>query len=43
MTFALDPDGKVANVTMKAVSPIADFSWDYKDLNFTPVPVKETK
>ena len=43
VTFALDPDGKVANVTMKAVSPIADFSWDYKDLNFTPVPVKETK
>jgi CubicO group peptidase (beta-lactamase class C family) len=37
VTFALDEDGKVARVTMKAVSPIADFSWDYKDLNFTPV------
>jgi len=36
VTFALDPDGKVERVTMKAVSPIADFSWDYRDLNFTP-------
>jgi CubicO group peptidase (beta-lactamase class C family) len=37
VTFALDQDGKVARVTMKAASPIADFSWDYHDLNFTPV------
>ena len=36
VTFALDQDGKVARVTMKAASPIADFSWDYQDLNFTP-------
>jgi CubicO group peptidase (beta-lactamase class C family) len=37
VTFALDKDGKVANVTMKAASPVADFSWDYHDLLFTPV------
>lgn len=37
VTFALDEAGKVARITMKAASPIADFSWDYKDLNFTPV------
>ena len=36
VTFALDADGKVDRVTMKAVSPIADFSFDYQDLLFTP-------
>jgi len=36
VTFNLDPDGKITRVTMKAVSPIADFSWDYHDLLFTP-------
>ncbi|QDX26793.1 serine hydrolase [Sphingomonas suaedae] len=30
-------DGKVAGVTMKALSPIADFSYDYHHLNFAPV------
>ena len=35
--FALDQEGKVERVTMKPVSPIADFSWDYQDLSFTPV------
>jgi len=37
VTFSLDADGKVDRVTMKAVSPIADFSYDYHDLLFTPV------
>ncbi len=37
VTFALDPDGKVERITMKPVSPVADFSWDYGDLLFTPV------
>jgi len=36
VTFNLDADGKVERVTMKAVSPIADFSYDYHDLLFTP-------
>jgi CubicO group peptidase (beta-lactamase class C family) len=37
VTFALDADGKVAQITMKAASPLADFSWDYQDLLFKPV------
>jgi CubicO group peptidase (beta-lactamase class C family) len=37
VTFALDSQGKVAQIRMKAVSPAADFSWDYQDLLFTPV------
>ena len=36
-TFALDAEGKVARITMKAVSPLADFSYDYHDLLFLPV------
>lgn len=36
VTFALDADGKVARVTLKPVSPLADFSYDYADLLFTP-------
>ncbi len=37
VTFGLDAQGKVDRITMKAVSPTADFSFDYHDLNFTPV------
>jgi CubicO group peptidase (beta-lactamase class C family) len=37
VTFSLDADGKIDRITMKAVSPLADFSWDYHDLLFTPV------
>ncbi|MEO6199187.1 MAG: serine hydrolase [Sphingomicrobium sp.] len=37
VTFALDADGKVSRVTMKPVSPTADFSFDYQDLDFSPV------
>jgi CubicO group peptidase (beta-lactamase class C family) len=36
MTFALDAEGKVAHLTMKAASPLADFSYDYQDLDFVP-------
>jgi CubicO group peptidase (beta-lactamase class C family) len=36
VTFVLDAEGKVERVTMKAVSPLADFSYDYHDLLFTP-------
>lgn len=39
-TFALDAEGKVERITMKAVSPLADFSYDYQDLLFTPRPAK---
>jgi hypothetical protein len=37
VTFSLDAAGKPARVTMKAYSPVADFSFDYQDLEFTPV------
>ncbi len=43
VTFGLDAEGKVERVTMKAVSPAADFSYDYHDLRFTPVAAKEAK
>ena len=36
VTFSLDAEGKIDRVTMKAVSPIADFSYYYQDLSFTP-------
>src|SRR3546814_7814045 len=37
VTFALDADGKITRVMMKPVSKIADFSWDYQDLDLKPV------
>ena len=37
VSFSLDADGKVERITMKPVSPTADFSFDYQDLNFAPV------
>lgn len=39
VTFNLDAAGKPTRITMKAVSPVADFSYDYHDLDFRPVPV----
>ena len=36
VTFDFDADGKVSRVTMKPVSPVADFSFDYQDLDFKP-------
>ena len=38
VTFVLGPDGGIERVAMKAVSPQADFSYDYQDLDFRPVP-----
>jgi CubicO group peptidase (beta-lactamase class C family) len=40
VTFALDAAGKPARITMKAFSPVADFSFDYHDLEITPVSAK---
>ncbi len=37
VTFALRPDGSIDHFTMAAVSPLADFSFDYQDLTFEPV------
>jgi hypothetical protein len=36
VTFAMGAEGQVERISMKAVSPIADFSYDYQDLNYTP-------
>ncbi|MCU1242473.1 MAG: beta-lactamase [Candidatus Acidoferrum typicum] len=36
VSFALNPDASVNHFTMVAVSPLADFSFDYQDLYFTP-------
>src|SRR4029077_2600249 len=36
VTFSLKPDGSIDHFTMAAVSPRADFSFDYQDLYFTP-------
>jgi CubicO group peptidase (beta-lactamase class C family) len=40
VTFGLNADGRVERITLKAVSPLADFSYDYQDLSFTPVAQK---
>ena len=40
VTFALKADGSVDRVGMKAVSPLADFSFDYQDLDLRPAPPK---
>jgi CubicO group peptidase (beta-lactamase class C family) len=37
VTFALQPDGSIGTMTMKAISPLADFSFDFQDLLFKPV------
>ena len=38
VSFALKPDASIEGVTMAAVSPAIDFSFDYQDLLLTPVP-----
>jgi len=38
VTFALKPDGSIDHFNMVAVSPLADFSFDYQDLYLTPLP-----
>lgn len=37
VTFALNPDGSIDQVRLAAVSPLADFSFDYQDLLFRPI------
>ena len=37
MTFQLAADGSIAGASMVAASPLADFSYDYHDLDLTPV------
>jgi CubicO group peptidase (beta-lactamase class C family) len=40
VTFALNPDGSIDNARMAAVSPLADFSFDYQDLLLKPAEKK---
>lgn len=40
VTFALNPDGSIDNAKMSAVSPLADFSFDYQDLLLKPAKNK---
>jgi hypothetical protein len=40
ITFALNPDGTIESAKMAAVSPLADFSFDYQDLLLKPTPKK---
>jgi hypothetical protein len=37
VTFSLNPDGTIERAKMKAVSPLADFSFDFQDLILKPV------
>jgi CubicO group peptidase (beta-lactamase class C family) len=37
VTFSFKPDNTVSQVRMRAVSPLADFSFDYQDLDFAPI------
>lgn len=37
VTFSLNPDGSIEQAKMQAVSPATDFSYDFQDLQLTPV------
>jgi CubicO group peptidase (beta-lactamase class C family) len=43
VTFALNPDGTIDSAKMAAVSPLADFSFDYQDLLLKPAVIAEKK
>jgi CubicO group peptidase (beta-lactamase class C family) len=43
LTFTMKPDGAIDHFTMLAVSPLADFSFDYQDLYLTPAKAPEKK
>jgi hypothetical protein len=41
VTFSLNPDGTIDGARMAAVSPLADFSFDYQDLLLRPAEKKQ--
>lgn len=41
VTFSLNPDGTIDSARMLAVSPLADFSFDYQDLLLKPSPIEK--
>jgi len=42
LSFSLKADGSIDHFTMAAVSPLADFSFDYQDLYFKPARAGDT-
>ena len=42
VTFSLDPDGKVRDVRMQAISSLTDFSFDFQDLLLVPIKADAT-
>ena len=43
VTFSLNPDGTIDSARMAAVSPLADFSFDYQDLLLKPALASSAK
>jgi hypothetical protein len=43
ITFSLNADGSIDSAKMAAVSPLADFSFDYQDLLLKPAVTSEKK
>lgn len=43
VNFSLDEDGKVTGATMKAISPLTDFSFDFQDLDLRRVEAAAAK
>ena len=41
VTFSLNPDGSIESAKMAAVSPLADFSFDYQDLLLKPAAAEK--
>lgn len=37
VSYSFTPQGRVDRIKMQAASPLADFSYDYHDLEFTPI------
>jgi hypothetical protein len=40
VTFALNSDGSIDTMKMAAISPLADFSYDFQDFLFRPAAVR---
>ncbi len=41
VTFGVGAQGQIERITMKAVSPAADFSYNYQDLDFAPAGISK--
>ncbi|MGV3540034.1 MAG: DUF3471 domain-containing protein, partial [Rufibacter sp.] len=43
VNFSLDVEGRAQGMTMKPISPLTDFSYDFQDLSFTRVKEPKVK